>query len=158
MRSHAQSHFLFPLFCWKIITIKPHSCLRFASEKVGCAPLTVICLFEFQINIFQGMVGPAPPFSLRACFVLLAVNLDFAFLPSVLTIFNHSLCFVLPLVRYCFLFTTSCQNAYLTGLTGLRNSKWTSCWPQAAKATNETYPRKPLACAEGTGINLNSQY
>ena len=90
MRSHAQSHFLFPLFCWKIITIKPHSCLQFASEKVGCAPLTVICLFEFQIYIFQGMVGLAPPFSLRACFVLLAVNLDFAFLPSVRTIFNHS--------------------------------------------------------------------
>jgi len=60
-------------------------------------------------------------------------------------------------------FTTSCHKSAwgrltVASITGLRNTKCTSCWPQAAKATNETYARKPLACAEGTGINLNSQY
>ena len=40
-----------------------------------------------------------------------------------------------------FLFTTSCQKASLTGLTGLRNTKRSSCWPQAAQTTNETCPR-----------------
>jgi len=63
-------------------------------------------------------------------------------------------CALLPFASFgsvLFLFPTSCNKTSLTGLAGLHNTVCSSCWPPAAKATNETCTRKPLV-----GINPNN--